>query len=333
MLALLAAISLAQDVPGTYELPGSRGPGKGVHVVLLAGDEEYRSEEMLPQLARILSERHGFVCTVSFSLNENGEIDPNERVRQSGLEALERADVVVMMLRFRRWPDSQMKRFSDYYLSGKPFLAIRTSTHAFDFPDGSPSPFARFGWRSKDWQGGFGEQVLGENWISHWGNHGTQATSGVKVADHPILRGVGLMFGTTDVYEALPPKDATILMRGMVVDGMKPTDRPAPGRKKRADGVEQDLNEPMMPIVWIREPLNASGKRNKVLTTTFGAATDFENESFRRLLVNGVYWLAGLEPAQAAHVDYVGEYKPSAFGFEGFRKGVKPADFARKPLQ
>src|SRR5688500_17068477 len=33
--------------------PAADGPGKGKHVVLLAGDEEYRSEEALPMLAKI----------------------------------------------------------------------------------------------------------------------------------------------------------------------------------------------------------------------------------------------------------------------------------------
>ena len=34
---------------------GADGPGKGKHVVLVSGDEEYRSEEALPQLAKILA--------------------------------------------------------------------------------------------------------------------------------------------------------------------------------------------------------------------------------------------------------------------------------------
>ena len=37
------------------------------NIVLVSGDEEYRSEEALPQLARILSKTHGFNCTVLFA--------------------------------------------------------------------------------------------------------------------------------------------------------------------------------------------------------------------------------------------------------------------------
>ena len=54
---------------------GKKGPGKGKHIVFLSGDEEYRSEEGLPQLAKILAVQHGFKCTVLFSINKAGEIE------------------------------------------------------------------------------------------------------------------------------------------------------------------------------------------------------------------------------------------------------------------
>ena len=57
--------------------PGGEGPGKGKKVVLVSGDEEYRSEEGLPQLGKILAKRHGFTCTVLFA------IDPRNRRNRS----------------------------------------------------------------------------------------------------------------------------------------------------------------------------------------------------------------------------------------------------------
>jgi len=321
--ALLTTIILSAGLgeqASPLVLEGRDGPGKGKHVVLLAGDEEYRSEEMLPQLARILSERHGFKVTVSFSVNEKGQIEPNAQKRQIGLEALETADLVVMMLRFRQWPAADMKRFVDRYLAGVPIVAIRTSTHAFNYPNDSTDPYRHYGWISRQWPGGFGKQVLGETWVSHWGNHGSQGTRGVPVASHPILSGVENVFGTTDVYEAAPPEDAQILMRGEVVEGMTSTDAAAKGRKKTVRGVEQDLNEPMMPILWVRERVNESGKTNRIVTTTMGAATDFLNEGFRRIVVNSVYWGLKLPISTNSNVDIVGDYKPSSFGFRPDRK-------------
>jgi hypothetical protein len=63
-----------------------------------------------------------------------------------------------------------------------------------------------------------------------------------------------------------------------------------------------------------------------------GASMDLENEGLRRLCVNACYWGLGLEekiPAQS-NVDYVSEYKPTAFGFGKARKGLKPSDFELK---
>ena len=75
---LLAGRLSAQSSPPGLALAGGREPGAGKHIVLVSGDEEYRSEESLPMLARILSRRHGFQCTVLFAINrQTGEIDPN----------------------------------------------------------------------------------------------------------------------------------------------------------------------------------------------------------------------------------------------------------------
>src|SRR5213083_2792439 len=98
------------------------GPGRGKHIVFLSGDEEYRSEEGLPMLAKILSQRHGFKCTVLFALDPDGTINPNNAKSLPGAEALDSADAIVILTRFRNWPDDAMKHFADAYLAGKPFV-------------------------------------------------------------------------------------------------------------------------------------------------------------------------------------------------------------------
>src|SRR4029077_3874937 len=123
---------LAQQSPLIYS--GGHGPGRGKHVVLIAADQEYRSEESIPALARILAERHGFHCTVLFSVNrQTGEIDPNTIDNIPGLEALRRADLVVLFARWLELPDAQMKEIIDYTDSGRPIVALRTSTHPFNY--------------------------------------------------------------------------------------------------------------------------------------------------------------------------------------------------------
>jgi hypothetical protein len=294
------------------------GPGDGKRLVFLAGDEEYRSEEGLPQLAKILAQRHGFQCTVLFAINpKDGAIDPNYHHNLPGIEALDSADAIVMLLRFREWPDAQMKHFVDAYLAGKPFIALRTSTHAFEYAKDSQSPYAKFSWNSTVWPGGFGKQVLGETWVSHLGANHKEATRGIiepSAQDDPILRGVNDIFGDTGVYTANPAKDAKILVRGQVLDGVNPTDPPVSGTK----------NDPMQPVAWSRVYENEAGKTNRVFCTTMGAATDLENEGLRRLVVNAVYWAVGLEVPAKADVRVVGDYKPTAYGFSGFVKGIRP---------
>ena len=148
----------------TYE--GQSGEGKGKHIVFVSGDEEYRSEEALPMLAKILSQHHGFKCTVLFALDPvTGRIDPNNQTNIPGLETLKTADLMVMSLRFRELPDDQMKYIIEYLEAGKPIVALRTSTHAFRYTRNLKSPYARYGTDSKvkGWENGFGKAVLGEN--------------------------------------------------------------------------------------------------------------------------------------------------------------------------
>jgi hypothetical protein len=310
--------------------------GSGPHVVLISGDEEYRSEEALPMLAKILNQRHGFRCTVLFALDPDGTINPENQASLPGAEALDTADIVVLSVRFRQWPDEAMARFERYWLAGKPIIALRTSTHAFNFPAGSR--WEKYTWnRAEPWAGGWGRLVLGETWVSHWGRHKIEATRTIVepgARENPLLRGVGTIFGPTDVYEASPPSDAGILLRGQVLAGMSPDSPPAVGRKpRRSDNREQPLNDPMMPVAWTRLVTNPAGTTNRVFCTTMGDAIDLRDESLRRLVVNAVFWGLGREIPARADVRLVDGYEPSFYGFKGYRSGLRVSDLELgKPL-
>jgi hypothetical protein len=338
LLSFLATLPLAPCLAAddflTYE---PKGEAKGKHIVLISGDEEYRSEEAMPMLARILSERHGFKATVLFSVDKDGFIDSNNQDSVTNPAALDSADAIIMSIRFRHWPDAAMKHFYDAVQRGVPIIGLRTSTHAFNMA--KDSTYGAWAWNNE--KGGFGRIFLGETWVSHWGKHRSEATKGIlepMVKESPLLRGVKEFFGTTDVYEASPPVDAAILARGQVLSSMERESAPAEYQKKNKAGIEQSVNRPMMPIAWTREVKNEAGKTNKVLCTTMGAATDLTDESLRRLVVNGVYWGLGLQVPGLATVKYVGAYEPLMYGtkdgedlkdphrFRGFRRGVKPAD-------
>jgi hypothetical protein len=297
--------------------------------VFVSGDEEYRSEETLPQLASILAARHGFKCTVLFAIDpKDGTIQPNQRDNIPGLSALKTADLLVIFTRFRDLPDEQMKLIADYVESGRPVVGLRTATHAFDIKDGKT--YARYSWRSPAWDGGFGRQVLGETWINHHGQHGKQSTRGViapGMKDHAVLRGIrdGDIWGPTDVYAVrLPlPEGCQPLVLGQVLGGMQPSDRPVAGKQ----------NDPLMPVSWIRSYQAAPGKTARVFTTTMGASQDLESEGLRRLLVNACYWAVGLEDKiePGSKVGLVGSYRPRPFRSGGAEPGVKPSRYALPP--
>lgn len=313
---------------GTLKFTGGEGSGKGKHVVLLAGDEEYRSEEVMPLMARILAEKHGFDATVLFAADADGTINPNASESLMGADALASADALVMLLRFRKYDDATMEKFKAVVDRGVPMVAMRTSTHIFNFP--KDSKWADWSWNHSS--GGFGKTVFGETWISHWGVHMKEATRGViepGQEKNPLLNGVGGTFGDTDVYEAAPPADATVLLRGIVLKGMNPSDEPADYEKKTKSGAMQKVNAPAMPIAWSREVKNSTGTTNKVMTTTMGAATDIADEGLRRLVVNGVFWGLGMEIPEKADVSIPKDFVPSKYGMKGAKAGMKAADFAR----
>jgi hypothetical protein len=331
LFAIFAAAgrSPAADPWVTYK--GAAGPGQGKHIVLVSGDEEYRSEEALPQLARILSQRHGFDCTVLFAIDpRTGDIDPNVTDNIPGLESLDSANLMIIFTRHRNLPDEQMRPIDAYLMAGKPVIGIRTATHAFSLkPDSAMSQYsAAYAGDKSEWHGGFGRFVLGEQWVNHHGHHKHESTRGMiapGAKGHPILRGIddGDIWGPSDVYEVrLPlPGDAQPLVLGQIVTrkgaydendllyGMRPDDGPPLAGAK---------NDPMMPIAWTKSYQLPGGMRGRSFTSTIGASADLLNEGVRRLIANAVYWALGMEekiPTHGTDVALVGKYEPSKFEF------------------
>jgi type 1 glutamine amidotransferase len=310
----------------SYE--GSEGAGKGKHIVFISGDEEYRSEEALPMLAQILSQKYGFKCTVLFPIDpETGTIDAMNQTNIPGLQQLESADLVVMLIRFRELPDEQMKYIDNYFKSGKPVVALRTATHGFNYKRNKNSPFAKYDFQSTapGWEDGFGKKILGETWVSHHGKHGQEGTRGLidgiqENAQNPVLNGVKDIWCATDVYTVRKlSSDCEVLVYGQSTSGMTP-ESPV------------NLNKSIMPVAWTKTYEIEKGKKGKVFTTTMGAAIDLLNEDLRRLLVNACFWAVGLENKipKKADVGFVGEYVPTMFSTDLFKKGSYPSKYELK---
>lgn len=299
--AWLTLLGFSQAAPLVYE--GKDGPGKGKHVVLIANDHNYRSQETVPALARILAKHHGFKCTVLFGLDpETGVIDPGNS-NMPGLESLKTADLLVIYTRWQNWPEDQMQHFVDYLDRGGPIVGLRTATHPFRIPE--DSPFAKYSskYPKEDFKGGFGRQILGETWVSHHGKNGAQSTSLPIVADkakHPILRGVKNMWVPSGGYFTDPTKDCEILAMAQPLDGMNPNSKAAAEYKP-------------FPGAWTKTYQGKSGAKGRTFTSTYGASDDFLNEGYRRSIVNACFWSAGLEDKikADANINFVGPYYPT----------------------
>jgi len=325
ILSCILSLSCHAQEPDLWvRYEGKEGPGKGKHIVLISGDDEYRSEEGLPMLGKILAERYVFDCTVLFAIDpETQAITPNYPHNIPGLEQLENADLMILLMRFRELPDQQMAHFDTYIRSGKPIIGLRTSTHAFNYSENKSSPFAKYSWQHKggDWENGFGLQVLGETWVSHHGHHGKEGTrvliDGVdQINDHPILRGVQDIWGPTDVYTIKNlPESANVLAYGQSTRGMS------------ADA-ELIWEKSIMPVAWTLNYTGENGNISKVFNTTMGASVDLESEDLRKMIINASFWCLDMGELveENMNVDYVGDYHPTMFGFDKFQRGLKPSD-------
>lgn len=312
----LVCSSMADD--RVLELKGKDGPGKGKNVVLVSGDEEYRTEESMPMLAKILSQKHGFNCTVLFAWSNDGShIDPNNQAGVRGWEHLADADLMIIGTRFRRPSEEEAKHLTNFMNAGKPIIGIRTSTHAFT---GKGSFGGKIGY------GAFGPTVLGEGWVNHHGRHKGEGARGVIVpanAEHPVLRSVKDVFAPSDVYGIRRVNDdnATILLRGAVTETLDPSSK-----------FVEAKNNPMQPFAWVRPYTAPNGTKATSFCTTAGASVDLVSEDLRRLIVNASYFLTGLEVPAKADVDYVDAFYPSFYGFirdKSFWPGqdMQPGDY------
>jgi hypothetical protein len=301
--------------PLVYHDAESKGVGVGKHIVFLAGDHEYRSEESLPALARLLAKHHGFKCTVLFNVDQDGYIKPGNN-NMPGMEALESADLAVVFLRFQDFPDDQMQHLE----RGGPVVGLRTSTHAFKIA--KDKKFARFDFKyaGKEFEKGFGRQILGETWAGHYGKNHVMSTRHIIVesaSEHPVLRGVTNPWAHCGGYWTEPMPDSVVLTNSQAMVSMEKDAEPAEGKKP-------------CPGCWVRTYKSKSGTEGRVFTSTSGASEDLLDDDFRRMIVNACFWAAGMDDDIKADndVSLVGPYHPATFRFSGYRQGVKPADMA-----
>ena len=293
------------------------------HVVFIAGDEEYRSEESMPRFAELLGETHDVRTTVLHSLDSEGRIDPEALSNIPGTEVLEDADLVVMFIRFRTLPDAQREPILRYVASGRPLVGFRTSTHAFRYPEDDP----RHAEMNEDWP----RRVFGQRWITHHGNFGdgkmplTRVEPDAGIA-HPVLRGVGPFDAYSWLYHVEGGGDELSGDPRRLATGTT---------LKSYHEARHDRFPVSNPVAWTIENPPGSNLPGRVFFTTLGHPYDFRSADCRRMAVQGMLWALGREkdiPATGVKIDASDDWQLTNAGFGGYRKHQSPdAAATREP--
>jgi type 1 glutamine amidotransferase len=265
--AVLGLLALA-TVCGSGPLAAGSGKaapkGKRPHLVVVVSEDEYRTDETLPRFA---GQHLKGAFRVTFVFGDKS--DPSNLV---GIEALKDADVALFSVRRRTPPKAQLDLIRKFIASGKPVVAIRTSSHAFSRFKGKDLAPGRAEWPE------FDRDVLGGNYTGHHGNRApaapTQVHTLAEAAGHPILAG-------------LPREEFAV---GSWLYKVSPLSRKAvPLLVGRVPGVAKSE-----PVAWT----HTSPSGGRVFYTSLGHPDDFRIPACQRLLVNGIYWAVGLPVPQ-----------------------------------
>jgi len=248
----------------TGSVARSSGQADAPHVIFVTGDDEYSSELTMPIFAAELEASYGMRTSILGAYpNEHADNIP-------GLELLEQADLMVLFLRNRMLPRDQAQRIVDYLDDGNPLVSLRTSTHAFLYPDGHElEPF-----------NDFGPRYVGAPYVWDYGHeNGTDVSPVAAAVDHPVLTGIPEFHVPSWLYTLLPDypvAGSEILMTGFPL----------------GHTFDPEAGDPVdTPVAWTRHT-DAGGR---VFTTTLGHPVGLQQEGLQRLIINGIHWALSLD--------------------------------------
>ncbi|MCI0463894.1 MAG: isochorismatase family protein [Gemmataceae bacterium] len=225
--------------------------------VVAIGEPLYDTHKTLPRFAtRVLEEQLGLEVTVLHGAKGKNELP--------GLaEALPKANLLLLSIRRRALPEKEMAALKKYLDSGKPLMAIRTSSHAFDMK--GKGPVGTVEWAK------FDAEVLGGNYQGH--HPDGPITTVDRTGDdfqHAILTGLKVPFTSKgSLYRPSPlARSARVLLTGTI-----------PGKEAE-------------PVAWTN-----TYKSAKVFYTSLGHAEDFQTPQFVLLMHNAARWALDMQPA------------------------------------
>ncbi len=230
------------------------------HIVFVMAEQEYKSEVTLPTFAqRHLGDDFRYTFLTAESHKGAG------RNNVPGLDALYDADLLVLSMRRRALPVTQMDHLERFIRAGKPLVALRVSVVPFQLSDPAECPGGHVVWQD------FDEEVLGcryEGYDSRSRRTGCDVWCAAHVDNRPVLKGLedAAFHSASWLYRLNPLSDtATLLLEG----------------RWSEDAATE-------PVAWTN-----TYKGGRVFYTALGHWEDFENPAFNRLLKNAIYWALG----------------------------------------
>jgi nicotinamidase-related amidase len=245
---------LSSDLTGT--IPFRFSSDTRPHIAFVISEPEYKTEISLTEFAHQELGRDFRVSMIYGSAADGSQFP--------GLEALSDADLLVLSVRRRTPEPAQLAVFRNYIDSGRPLLAIRTSSHAFSLRDGT-IPEGRAAWPE------FDRDVIGGHYTNHHG-HGPKTLISLPEnvpAGDPLLTGVDLtqLAGVGSLYKVSPLQtSARPLLNGTIA------------------------GQPAEPVAWLFD----RGDTGVTFYTSLGHTGDFAQPAFRRLLLNACHHLIAL---------------------------------------
>ena len=250
-----------------FAIPCTRLAAAPVKVVILIGEDEYRTWETLPEFAKTELEPRGMRVTII-------QQDPKDINNFPGLvEALPSADLLLVSTRRRLAPKEQIDAIRAFLNAGKPLVGIRTACHAFAPPLASKkNPVTKPALPGSGWRE-FDPEVLG----GHYTNHNppgpkvvVSLAPGAEASE--ILKGVDVsqLIGQGSLYRVAPLDPSCVpLLIGTIPDA------------------------PAQPVAWTHF---YGPKQSRIFYTSLGHPDDFKEPAFRKLLLNGIFWSLQVAP-------------------------------------
>ena len=230
-----------------FRFPDDKRP----RMVMLIGEDEYKTETTLPEFA---ATELGKYLRVSFVFSDDRKLN-----EFPGAEAIKNADALLISVRRRAMPKVHLDLIRQHIAMGKPIIGIRTASHAFE-----PKTLDRNA--GQDQWVDFDGEVLGGNYTGHHGaNIPTFAIIDAEIK-HPILTGIapGEWKVGSSLYKSAPLKSKAVPI--------------AFGRAEKVETKE--------PIAWTY----TNEGNGRVFYTSLGHVDDFKIPGFRKLLRNGILW-------------------------------------------